>query len=308
MNATRYREAEHRFWKSAGVAPTEQRVHLRHVDVTIRVQEVGRGPTVVFVHGATTSGASWAPLVARLEGFHCVLLDRPGCGLSDARDRRFDDLEELGTFADALIVDLLDAMGLDRAHVIATSFGGYVALRTAAAHPDRIDRLVLFGWPVGASRMPLSIRLGSVPQLGRLLAGMPLTARTVRAMLRRIGLRQALDAGRFSTEALEWYLSLLRDTDTMRNDLGMGPRFPLRRMDDRLLLSEDLLANVRVPTHLLWGEDDPFGDATVARRFVAYLPQADLELLPGAGHAPWIDDPDRAATTTRELLVDARRD
>jgi pimeloyl-ACP methyl ester carboxylesterase len=55
--------------------------------------------------------------------------------------------------------------------------------------------------------------------------------------------------------------------------------------------------------HFLWGEEDPFGDATVAHRFLEYLPNAGLELVREAGHAPWIDDPAGAATTTRTFLT-----
>src|SRR5216684_2208051 len=100
MNEVRYREAERRLWDSLGVTPTEQRLHLDRIGTTVRVQEMGEGPAVVFVHGGSTSGASWAPLVARLDGFRCVVLDRPGCGLSDPLVTGFDDVERLGTFAD----------------------------------------------------------------------------------------------------------------------------------------------------------------------------------------------------------------
>jgi 2-hydroxy-6-oxonona-2,4-dienedioate hydrolase len=306
VNEARYREAERRLWESVGVEPIEQRVHLGRTGLTIRVQEVGRGPAVVLVHGASNSGSSWAPLVARLDGFRCLMLDRPGCGLSDPLVTGLDDVERLGAFADGLIVDLLDALGLDDAHVVATSFGGYIALRTAAAHPDRIGRMVEFGWTIGApiARLPVIMRLAGVPVVGRLLAAVPPNERAVRAMFRHIGLRQALDAGRVSQEMLDCYLALLRDTDTMRNEIRAGPRLlrPLRGMDDRVLLSPTLLAKIDTPLHFLWGEEDPFGGAEIARRFVAQLPNAELELVPGAGHAVWIDDPDRAATTTRRFL------
>jgi hypothetical protein len=75
LNEVRYREAERRLWESVGVTPTEQRLHLGRTGVTVRVQEVGQGPSVVFVHGASNCGTSWAPLVARLDGFRCVMLD-----------------------------------------------------------------------------------------------------------------------------------------------------------------------------------------------------------------------------------------
>ena len=306
MNEVRYREAERRLWKSVGVAPTEQRLHLDRTGVTVRVQETGQGPAVVFVHGASNGGASWAPLVGRLDGFRCVMLDRPGCGLSDPLLTGFDDVARLGAFADSLIVDVLDALGLERGHVVATSFGGYMAIRAAAAHPDRIGRMVELGWTIGApiARVPLVMRVAAVPVVGRLLASVPPNARAVRAIFRSIGLRQALEAGRISQEALDWFLALLRDTDTMRNELRAGPRviLPLRGMNDRVLLPVSLLAKVRTPVYFLWGEEDPFGGAAIARQFVARLPDAELELMPGAGHAVWMDDPDHAAAVTGKFL------
>ena len=62
MNEARYREAERRLWESVGVTPTEQQLRLERTGVTVRVQEAGDGPAVVFVHGLSNSGVSWAPL------------------------------------------------------------------------------------------------------------------------------------------------------------------------------------------------------------------------------------------------------
>lgn len=225
MNEARYRAAEKRLWDSVGVAPTEQQLQLERTNSTVRVQEVGEGPPVVFVHGASNSGTSWAPLVARLEGFRCVLIDRPGCGLSAPLATSLADVDRLGAFGDALIVDVLDALELERAHVIGTSFGGYFALRTAAAHPDRVDHTMTFSWSVGApmSKAPFVMRLTAVPGLGKLAASMPPNARVVRMIFRQIGLGQALKAGRISQEALDWFLALLRDTRSLRNELDSLP-------------------------------------------------------------------------------------
>ena len=306
MNEARFREAEQRLWTSFGVTPTEQRIRLSRVGVTVRVQEIGEGPTVVFVHGATNGGSSWAPLVARLEGFRCVLLDRPGCGLSDPLVKGLADMQRLAEFGDSLIIDVLDAMGLDKAHVVATSFGGYMGLRAAAAHPARIDRMVEFGWTIGApiGKTPFVMRLAGIPMMGRLMASVPPNKRAVRAMLRSIGLRQAIDAGRVSDEAIEWFLALLRDTDTMRNEIKTMPRVisAIRGMNDSLLLPESLLAGIRTPIYFLWGEEDLYGGPESARQFVARIPGAELELLPGAGHAPWMDNAEHAATTTSRFL------
>lgn len=305
MDETRYREAERRLWESLGLFPTEQRVHLEHSGVTIRVQEVGEGPAVVFVHGASNSGASWAPLVARVEGFRCVIMDRPGAGLSAPPTTVFDDAESLVTFADTLVIDVLDAMGLDSAHLVATSFGGYAALRAAAAYPHRIRRMVEFGWTVGAplARLPALMRVASIPAVGRLMTTLPVNERVVRAMFRRIGLRQALEAGRVAQEVIDCYLALLRYTDTMRNELAASRWIMTPRgLDDRIVLPHTMLASIQAPIYFLWGEEDPFGRADIARDFVKHIPNAELELLPGTGHAVWIDDPDHAAKVTSTFL------
>lgn len=306
VNEVRYRDVERRLWESVGVTPTEQHVHLSHAGVTIRAQEVGSGPSVVFVHGVANAGASWASLVCRLDGFRCIVIDRPGCGLSDPLVTGFDDVGRLAAFGDTLIVDVLDALGLESAHVVATSFGGYMALRGAAAHPDRIGRVVELGWTIGApiARTPFVMRLASAPVVGRMLAAVPPNERMVRTIFRSIGLRAALDAGRITQPMLDWFLSMLRDTDTMRNELAAGPRIltPIRGINDSILLPHSLLAKIHTPVQFLWGDEDPMGGADIANAFVAHLPNAELELMAGAGHAVWMDDADHAAKTTRAFL------
>ncbi len=301
MNEARYREAERRLWESVGAKPIERHLHLPRTGGSVRVQEVGEGPAVVFMHGVSNAGSSWAPLVAGLAGFRCILLDRPGCGLSEPLTNGFENMEKLDAFADTLIVDVLDALLLARAHVASTSYGGYFALRAAAAHPERIDRIVEFGWMFGApsARWPFIMRLGAVPVVGRLVARIPPNERAVRMIFKQIGLGQALKAGRISQEATDWFLSLLRDTETMRNEIKAAPRVVfLRAMNDRLLLPASLLAGIHTSVRFLWGEEDPFGTPDIARQFVEQLPQAELEFMPGAGHAVWMDDPAYAAATT----------
>src|SRR3990172_2350070 len=123
MDEARYRQAERRLWEWVGVTPTDLRVHLKRNDVTVRVQEVDEGPAVVFVHGANVCGSSWATLAGALRGFRCILLDRPGTGLSDPLKTGLD-ADSLPRFADTLVIDLLDAVALESAHLVGTSFGG----------------------------------------------------------------------------------------------------------------------------------------------------------------------------------------
>jgi len=300
----RYRAAEARLWATTGATPEDRRVHLRHLDVTVRLQRVGDGPAVLFVHGANTSGISWATLAARLTGFSCLLLDRPGTGLSERLPRSLDDAA-LADFGEALIADVLDGLDLPTAHVVATSFGGYAALRGAAAHPDRIDRMVLYSWPFGApaAHVPGSMRLLTMPVIGGLLASIPPSERSVRMSFRQIGHGPSLEDHRITQADLDTYLALLRETDTLRNELTMGRAFMSpRRGVDRHVLPDDVLSAIRAPTHLIWGARDPFGGPAVAEALVTRIPGATLEVLPDAAHAPWLDDLDRCASSTDAFL------
>lgn len=307
MNETRYRDAEAKLWNSVGITPTEQRVNLEHAGVTIRIQEVGEGEPILFLHGVSNSGSSWADLVARLDGFRCLLVDKPGTGMSEPFPKPFRDVHAFEAFSDAFVQDVLDALELQTAHVVSTSYGGYTALRGAAAHPERIGRIVEFGWTVGApaAKLPALMRWGTTPILSRLMTRIPVTQSAVRMMFKQIGLRQALEAGRISQETIGVYRALLNDTNTLRNEIAAGPRiiFP-KGMDDKIFLSASLLSSIQTPIYFLWGEEDVMGGADIARAFVAQIPNAQLELLPGAGHAVWMDDPDHAARVTTAFLRD----
>ncbi|HET9007697.1 MAG TPA: hypothetical protein VFQ04_13350, partial [Actinomycetes bacterium] len=80
--AERYRRAERAFWRSYGLAPAERFVEVGSPPVRLRVQELGSGPPVLFVHGTGGPGAYFAPLLRELQGLRCLVLDRPGWGLS----------------------------------------------------------------------------------------------------------------------------------------------------------------------------------------------------------------------------------
>lgn len=294
MNETAFRDAEHRLWETVGARPTERRVHLERNDVTVRLQEVGEGLPVVFVHGMNTFGSSWASLAARLPHFRCLLLDRPGNGVSDPLPAPLGK-DGVPGFADSLVIDVLDALGLEWAHVVATSFGGYIGLRSAAAHADRIGRMVQFSCPAMAVTMPVRSLVPLVPFIL-----MPPSERRVRALFRRIGNGASLDDGRITQADIDAFLALLRYTDTKRNERSMFQG--TRSTPKRLALSNAMLAGIRTPTYFLWGENDPFGGVETARRLVDYMPNAEFEMLPGAGHAPWLDDIEHAAKTVTTFL------
>ncbi len=69
------------------------------------------------------------------------------------------------------------------------------------------------------------------------------------------------------------------------------------------MIAPEILAQIIAPTKLIWGENDPMAGSGVAKTFLSQLPNAGLELWPNTGHAPWIDDPIRAANSISDFLI-----
>ncbi|QHS11270.1 alpha/beta fold hydrolase [Sinimarinibacterium sp. NLF-5-8] len=120
----------------------------------IHYLDQGQGPVVVFLHGSGNGGCGYsnfkgniAPLVEA--GYRVLVPDLIGFGYS----AKPTDVEyHLDLFVQC-VVQMLDALGIDRATLVGNSLGGAVALGCALAHPDRIDRMVLMA-PGGLNDLP----------------------------------------------------------------------------------------------------------------------------------------------------------
>jgi pimeloyl-ACP methyl ester carboxylesterase len=307
MDVSKYRAAERRLWESVQVTPTDLELPLPTVGCTVRAQEAGEGPPLLFIHGGATAGASWAHLVARLSDYRCIVIDRPGCGLSEPLPGTgWTDMSKFAAFAEALVPDIVDALGLSTIKVAATSHGGFFAFRGAAAAPERVERLIEYSWPMGApmEKVPMTFRLAALPGAEAIGTRLPANPTLVKMALSSAGLRSAIRTGKFHAEAVDWMVSFMNETPSMQNEMRMQPKVitPIAGLNKAMLHPPELLSRLTMPIHLFWGEDDPNGGEETARLFVDQLPNATLEMVPGAGHAPWVDEPDRAAASTREFL------
>lgn len=300
-----YEDACAAFWASQGVEVTTRFVTLPELGTRLHVTESGEGPPIVLVHGGAVSGPSWAQLVAQLPDFRCITIDRPGCGLSEPSKLTDPTVAQFKDYADRLLVDVLDALELDTAHLIGTSGGGYFTHHAMAASPERFNRMVEFSWPFGApmTSIPLIMRLGAIPAINKFSGRMPILRPMVNPMLKQIGLADAVRNNKIPDEMVDWFVALVNKTSTMQtDDLTRANLIPLRGFNEEVWLSDELLASITAPTLYLWGENDPNGGPEAARAFTARLPNAELELFPGAGHAPWIDEPELLGAKTREFL------
>lgn len=280
----RYRAAERALFDHYGLSATEHLLRVDRLGARVRVLEVGSGEPVLFLHGSPSAGPNWTPLAAALRsgsGRRCLLLDRPGCGLSEAPTTRLRFPEASA----ALVAGALDALGLTRADLVGSSLGGAVAVHAAAARPERVRRLVLAGAPafVDGGTLPLRTLRGVL--LGAALG----RAASSYADLAAMGHRAALDDGTIPPAFLRWRDALAAQTPTVRNDtrmvLGVGLGGPGNRC------RADVLHRIAAPTLYLWGGGDPFGGFDVGRVCASAQPDARLVELAGSGHLPWLDDP-----------------
>ena len=302
MNEAAYREAELAFWNEYGIEPKEHFVELAPLGTRIRVQETGSGVPVVFLHGSPTSGTTFAPLVGMLPGFRCLIPDLPPGGLSPAFEVTKDNAP---TLLRHTVVDLLHALEVERAHVIASSSGSAFALKAPTCEPARIDRAVHLGAPglVDGMPTPAAEKLTLMPGMHRLFGAMTPGPRMQVSMLKSIGHGKSIEAGRIPDAYWAWYASLMRDTTTYSDQIGMLPALKGRGLDyaPTLKVTDDDLA-AQGPTLIIWGSDESFASEDDGRRLVGRFPDARLEVIDDAGHLPWLDFPERVAASVRRFL------
>jgi pimeloyl-ACP methyl ester carboxylesterase len=301
MDATeRYRTAERTLWQQYGLEPREGYVELDEPAVRLRVVEVGSGRPVLFIPGTGGTGPYWAPLVSELPDVRCLVMDRPGWGLSSPIDYASDTF---GSLTAALLVKVLDALELDRVDVIGASIGGLWALHLARRHPARVGRVVVLGgMPHRETGVPRFIKVLSSP-IGAIMVRLPMSARMLRSQLEAVGHGPSVAAGRMD-DFMAWRLAFSNDTPSMRHERAMVRA--LRAGDGwraGFTLEADDLAEVPHPVRMIFGSADPTGTADLWRRFVAALPNGELVLVQGAGHQPWWDKPAEVGSEVLSFLV-----
>ena len=161
------REAEERLYEHHGLEKTAHRVDVK-ADLQVRVVESGSGPPLLMVPGGVGDGWIWAPLMAELDGYRLLVLDRPGGGLSDAVDHRRVDVRQLAV---ETLTAVLDYFEIERAPIICNSMGGLWSFWFALARPERVEALLQLGCPalILNTSAPFPMRMMSVPILNQLL-------------------------------------------------------------------------------------------------------------------------------------------
>ena len=266
----------------------------------VHVVEAGDGLPVVHLHGTNTSSLSHVMLPGRMAGVRSYLVDRPGCGLSDPESFRPHGFRE---YSVRFVGDMLDALGLDAAHLVGASGGGIWATWYSLVHPERVRGLVMLGSvpTLPGGKAPLPLRLAATPGIGdllvravkpgpRMLLRMMASVGEAETIVRHPDLLDSLIAGARDPVAIRANLAELRALVSPR-----GIRTSMR------LRGEDL-RRLAVPTLMIWGEHDPVVPLAHARTAAAEIPHVRLEVLP-AGHVPQLGNPDRVAALIEDFVM-----
>jgi pimeloyl-ACP methyl ester carboxylesterase len=259
-------------------------------DVTVRGARSAvfqRGPrdateAVVCVHGNPGPKDDFVPLLTGLDPrIRAIAPDMPGYGLAD----RLPDFDYTVAGYARHLDGLLEALRIERAHLVLHDFGGGWGLRWAADHPGRVGSITLIGIGVMEGyRWHRFARVWQTPVLGEL----------VQRVTPALVFERALNAD----NPKPFPEHFLRRLALFAGD--RGHQRAVRRLYRATKDPEELSARFReitggtldVPTLVLWGEDDPYVPAAYAEAQKRYFPQADVHVLPGCGHWPFVDDPE----------------
>ena len=289
------REAEARLYAGYGLSARERYVLLPSLGIRVRVTEIGSGPPLVIVPGNTGDAFPLASLMQQLPGRRLIAINRPGGGLSEGMDHRTVDIR---AFAVNTLTTILDALGLDQVDVLAHSMGAHWSFYLAMDRPERVRRLVTLGNPgnVMKGNAPLLLRLLAKPPLNRLLMKLVVPSEREKSLgvLKMMG-HSAATIERQPRAFGDCYFHFRRLPHYALSSMSLLAKLPPS-------LGAADLARVPQPVALLWGSKDSFAGLDVGRSVAQALPRGELHALDGAGHLPWLEDPEACGRLVREFL------
>ena len=257
------------------------------VRLHVRSEGPVSAPAVILVHGFGASLQSFDAWRRGLPDYRVVRFDLPGSGLSAVDPT--DDYTDARSLQ--LLLSLMDDLKIERATIAGHSIGGRIAWKFAAAHPERVSRLVLVS-PDGFASPGF--------EYGR-AADVPATLGLMRYVLPKSVLKMNLMPGYanpdFVTDAL-----VTRYHDLM---LAPGTRGALLRRLQQTVLEDPrpILAKIPMSVLLLWGEQDAMIPIANAEDYLRALPQAQIVRFPNVGHLAHEEGAAASLAALREFLA-----
>jgi pimeloyl-ACP methyl ester carboxylesterase len=275
--------------EAAYAGPPSEFLPVAGLRVHVRDTGPRDAPVVILLHGLGSSLHTWEPWAKDLSArFRVIRYDLPGFGLTGA--------DPTGDYSDArsiaVLAALMDALSVQRASLIGNSMGGKLAWQFAAAHPDRMDKLILIS-PDGYASP--GFEYGKKPEVPMVARVLPYTLPT---FLLRMNLVPAYGDPSRLTEA-----TVTRYRDLM---LAPGVRRALLDRTGQVMLEppEPRLRQITAPTLLVWGEKDGLIPFSNAKDYLNAIPNVRLVSFPNPGHVPQEEDPARSLAPVEAFLAE----
>jgi pimeloyl-ACP methyl ester carboxylesterase len=250
--------------------------------VTLHAEETGAGEPLVFIHEFAGDHRSWEPQVRHFSaGYRCVTYAARGYPPSDVPT----DLEaysQARAVADAIAV--LDGLGIERAHLVGLSMGGFTTLHLVLSHPDRVSSAVVAGAGYGAQpERADAFRAESMITAAAFAAeGAAKVAERYAVGPARVQFQNKNPRGWAEFAAALAGHSSLGSALTMRGVQAARPS---------LYALTDELAKARTPVLVVTGDEDE-GCLEPALMLKRTIPTAGLAVLPRTGHTANLEEPD----------------
>jgi pimeloyl-ACP methyl ester carboxylesterase len=254
--------------------------------VRLAYEEAGSGVPLLFVQGLGYDRNGFGPLPRLLaDDFRVLRFDNRGVGDSDVPAGPYS----VAQMADDA-VEVLDAAGIERAHVLGVSLGGYIAQELAVAHPERVDKLVLVSTaPGGPNQYPMPAR--GIDAFARF----PL-------MEREAGLRLMVENS-LGDHAVRERPELVEEVYAYR--LERAPTlagWQAQAIAGASFDVYDRLGAVTAPTLVIHGTADTVVDPRNAELLAERIPRARVHLIPDRGHLVIWQEGELIAPVVREFL------
>ncbi|MCO6475974.1 MAG: alpha/beta fold hydrolase [Phaeodactylibacter sp.] len=245
--------------------------------VKLYYEDTGAGAeTIVFSHGLLWSGRMFAAQVEHLKGrYRVITYDHRGQGRSEVAADGYD----MDTLANDALA-LMDGLGIGRCHFAGLSMGGFVALRLASRHPERIQSLILMettAQPEPAENVPRYRMLTKIVKL--------LGPRAVKKPVMNIMFSQAFlqDPAR-KAERRHWGKELTANKRSITR--------AVQGVIDREGVPPEALAAIRCPTLIIVGEQDVATVPAKSEYLHQHIPGSQLVYIPNAGHTSSVEEPE----------------
>jgi pimeloyl-ACP methyl ester carboxylesterase len=271
--------------------PPSKFVKIAGMNVHLRDEGPADDPVpIILIHGTSASLHTWEGWVLALRAHHRVIsFDLPGFGLTGP--------SPTGDYTSQANVrfmrSLMDELGIQHCVLAGNSLGGSVALETAYAMPDRVEKLVLVdsgGYPTVSTSVPIGFRIARIPVLNRLMQSM-LPRGLIEASLRNV----YGDPDKVTPALVDRYFDM-----TLRE----GNRDALLRRFDQADFgsSASRIATLKLPTLIIWGGRDRLIPPNSAENFHRDIVGSQLVIFDDLGHVPQEEDPQRTVAAVEKFL------